>query len=125
MVRGGKAKRGGGFGGQGLLHLSFQDSHFEANEATEEGGAIYCEECVRLNMGYPGVLGSGVWAVRTRYSSYCGAVSMLGMGSTAMEAAPLALFDGPSVATHGALLLEWMAALPAKPTSSADIQCRH
>ena len=53
-VVGGRATRGGGFGGQGLLHLSFQDVVFRNNSASLEGGGLYCEECARLYLGYPG-----------------------------------------------------------------------
>lgn len=54
---GGTAARGGAFGGEGLLQLGFQEVKLKDNFATEEGGAMYCADCARMYMGYPGIVG--------------------------------------------------------------------
>lgn len=55
VVKGCKAHRGGGLGGDGMLQIRLANSTFEGNVAERGGGgAIYCTNCLRLYVGFPG-----------------------------------------------------------------------
>ena len=58
-LKGGTAAFGGGVGGEGMLNLRLKASDLMENVATAMGGSIYCRDCGRVYIGYPGREGGG------------------------------------------------------------------